>query len=148
MIKKVLTMNISEKGKILIKSFESLQLKAYKCSANVWTIGYGHTNNVKSSDIITKKQADCFLMQDLYEVERTINRLVKVKINQNQFDALCSLVFNIGVLAFNKSTLLAKLNTGDYVGAAEQFRRWNKVNNVVMVGLVRRRQAEEDLFNA
>ena len=133
MIKKVLTMNISEKGKILIKSFESLQLKAYKCSANVWTIGYGHTNNVKSSDIITKKQADCFLMQDLYEVERTINRLVKV---------------NIGVLAFNKSTLLAKLNTGDYIGAAEQFRRWNKVNNVVMAGLVRRRQAEEDLFNA
>ena len=141
-------MIISKNGLDLIKHFESLQLKAYKCSANVWTIGYGHTKNVKEGDRICEDQANCFLMQDLYSVERAIIRLVKVKINQNQFDALCSLIFNIGVLAFNKSTLLAKLNTGDYVGAAEQFRRWNKVNNVVMAGLVRRRQAEEDLFNA
>lgn len=141
-------MIISKNGLDLIKHFESLQLKAYKCSANVWTIGYGHTKNVKEGDRISQDQANCFLMQDLYSVERAIVRLVKVKLNQNQFDALCSLIFNIGISAFNKSTLLAKLNTGDYVGAAEQFRRWNKVNNVVMAGLVRRRQAEEDLFNA
>ena len=141
-------MIISKNGLDLIKQFESLQLKAYKCSANVWTIGYGHTKNVKEGDCISQDQANCFLMQDLYSVERAIIRLVKVKINQNQFDALCSLIFNIGISAFNKSTLLAKLNNGDYVGAAEQFRRWNKVNNVVMAGLVRRRQAEEDLFNA
>ena len=141
-------MIISKNGLDLIKHFESLQLKAYKCSANVWTIGYGHTKNVKEGDRISQDQANCFLMQDLYSVERAIVRLVKVKLNLNQFDALCSLIFNIGISAFNKSTLLAKLNTGDYVGAAEQFRRWNKVNNVVMAGLVRRRQAEEDLFNA
>lgn len=141
-------MIICKNGLDLIKQFESLQLKAYKCSANVWTIGYGHTKNVKEGDRISQDQANCFLMQDLYSVERAIVRLVKVKLNQNQFDALCSLIFNIGISAFNKSTLLAKLNTGDYVGAAEQFRRWNKVNNVVMAGLVRRRQAEEDLFNA
>ena len=141
-------MIISKNGLDLIKHFESLQLKAYKCSANVWTIGYGHTKNVKEGDRICEDQANCFLMQDLYSVERAIIRLVKVKINQNQFDALCSLIFNIGISAFNKSTLLAKLNKEDYVGAAEQFRRWNKVNNVVMAGLVRRRQAEEDLFNA
>ena len=141
-------MIISKNGLDLIKHFESLQLKAYKCSANVWTIGYGHTKNVKEGDRISQDQANCFLMQDLYSVERAIIRLVKVKLNQNQFDALCSLIFNIGISAFNKSTLLAKLNNGDYVGAAEQFRRWNKVNNVVMAGLVRRRQAEEDLFNA
>ena len=141
-------MIISKNGLDLIKQFESLQLKAYKCSANVWTIGYGHTKNVKEGDRISQDQANCFLMQDLYSVERAIIRLVKVKLNQNQFDALCSLIFNIGISAFNKSTLLAKLNNGDYVGAAEQFRRWNKVNNVVMAGLVRRRQAEEDLFNA
>ena len=141
-------MIISKNGLDLIKQFESLQLKAYKCSANVWTIGYGHTKNVKEGDRISQDQANCFLMQDLYSVERAIIRLVKVKLNQNQFDALCSLIFNIGISAFNKSTLLAKLNTGDYVGAAEQFGRWNKVNNVVMAGLVRRRQAEEDLFNA
>ena len=141
-------MIISKNGLDLIKQFESLQLKAYKCSASVWTIGYGHTKNVKEGDRISQDQANCFLMQDLYSVERAIIRLVKVKINQNQFDALCSLIFNIGISAFNKSTLLAKLNKEDYVGAAEQFRRWNKVNNVVMAGLVRRRQAEEDLFNA
>ena len=141
-------MIISKNGLDLIKQFESLQLKAYKCSANVWTIGYGHTKNVKEGDRISQDQANCFLMQDLYSVERAIVRLVKVKLNQNQFDALCSLIFNIGISAFNKSTLLAKLNKDDYVGAAEQFRRWNKVNNVVMAGLVRRRQAEEDLFNA
>ena len=141
-------MIISKNGLDLIKHFESLQLKAYKCSANVWTIGYGHTKNVKEGDRICEDQANCFLMQDLYSVERAIVRLVKVKLNQNQFDALCSLIFNIGISAFNKSTLLAKLNKEDYVGAAEQFRRWNKVNNVVMAGLVRRRQAEEDLFNA
>lgn len=141
-------MIISKNGLDLIKHFESLQLKAYKCSANVWTIGYGHTKNVKEGDRISQDQANCFLMQDLYSVERAIVRLVKVKLNQNQFDALCSLIFNIGISAFNKSTLLAKLNKEDYVGAAEQFRRWNKVNNVVMAGLVRRRQAEEDLFNA
>ena len=141
-------MIISKNGLDLIKQFESLQLKAYKCSANVWTIGYGHTKNVKEGDRISQDQANCFLMQDLYSVERAIIRLVKVKLNQNQFDALCSLIFNIGISAFKKSTLLAKLNNGDYIGAAEQFRRWNKVNNVVMAGLVRRRQAEEDLFNA
>ena len=141
-------MIISKNGLDLIKQFESLQLKAYKCSANVWTIGYGHTKNVKEGDRISQDQANCFLMQDLYSVERVIVHLVKVKLNQNQFDALCSLIFNIGISAFKKSTLLAKLNNGDYIGAAEQFRRWNKVNNVVMAGLVRRRQAEEDLFNA
>lgn len=141
-------MIISKNGLDLIKQFESLQLKAYKCSANVWTIGYGHTKNVKEGDCISQDQANCFLMRDLYSVELAIVRLVKVKLNQNQFDALCSLIFNIGISAFKKSTLLAKLNNGDYVGAAEQFRRWNKVNNVVMAGLVRRRQAEEDLFNA
>lgn len=140
-------MIISEKGLELIKSFESLELKAYLCSAKKWTIGYGHTRGVKQNDRISHEQANCFLMQDLYQVERSINRLVKVKLNQNQFDALCSLVFNIGVAAFNQSTLLAKLNAGDYVGAAEQFKRWNRAGNIILAGLIRRRQAEEDLFN-
>ena len=141
-------MIISKNGLDLIKHFESLQLKAYKCSANVWTIGYGHTKNVKEGDRICEDQANCFLMQDLYSVERAIIRLVKVKLNQNQFDALCSLIFNIGISAFNKSTLLAKLNTSDFVGASNEFKRWNKANGMVLCGLIRRRQAEEDLFNA
>lgn len=141
-------MNISKNGTDLIKLFESLQLKAYYCPAGVWTIGYGHTLNVKRMDVITEQEADCYLMQDLYQVENSINKLVRVKLTQNQYDALCSFIFNVGVGAFNKSTLLAKLNTGDYLGAANEFKRWNKAGGVIMAGLVRRRQAEEDLFNA
>lgn len=141
-------MNISEKGKVLIKSFEGVRLTAYHCSAGVLTIGYGHTGNVKLGQKITQEQADCYLMQDLYKTEQQINKLVRVSLTQNQYDALCSLVFNIGTGAFNKSTLLAKLNKGDYHGASEEFKRWNKVGGIVNAGLVRRRQAEEDLFNA
>lgn len=145
-------MNISDKGKSLIKSFESLKLKAYKCPADVWTIGYGHTRNVKQGDVINEKQADCYLMQDLYNSEKTVNRLVRVKLTQSQYDALVSLVFNIGSYAFSQPTLLVKLNKGNYVGASEQFRVWNKIilNGIKKpsLGLTRRRQAEEDLFNA
>ena len=141
-------MIISKNGLDLIKQFESLQLKAYKCSANVWTIGYGHTKNVKEGDRICEDQANCFLMQDLYSVERAIIRHVKTEINQNQFDALCSLIFNIGITAFKDSTLLNKLNNNDFNGASNEFKRWNRVNGIVMRGLIRRRQAEQDLFNA
>ncbi|XKM12676.1 lysozyme [Orbaceae bacterium ac157xtp] len=141
-------MNISKNGTNLIKSFESLMLRAYHCSAGRLTIGYGHTGGVKLGQVITEKEADCYLMQDLYNVENAINKLVHIQLNQNQYDALCSLVFNIGVGAFNKSTLLAKLNKGDYVGASAEFKRWNKANGVVLAGLVRRRKTEEDLFNA
>lgn len=141
-------MFISNKGLNLIKHFESLQLKAYKCSANVWTIGYGHTKNVKEGDRISEDQANYFLMQDLYSVERAIIRHVKTEINQNQFDALCSLIFNIGITAFKDSTLLNKLNNNDFNGASNEFKRWNRVNGIVMRGLIRRRQAEQDLFNA
>lgn len=119
-------MNISQEGIDLIKSFEGLKLEAYKCQAGIWTIGYGHTKNVKDKDIISNSQADCFLVQDLYFIEQSINQLVKVELNQNQYDALCSFVFNVGVLAFNQSTLLAKLNMGNYIGASNEFERWNK----------------------
>lgn len=140
-------MHISQFGLKLIKEFESLELNAYLCPAKVWTIGYGHTKNVKRGDRITEKQADCFLMQDLYETEKAINKLVRVPLTQNQYDALCSFVFNVGVGAFNKSTLLAKLNKGDYTGAANEFKRWNKAGGVILAGLIRRRQAEEVLFS-
>ena len=140
-------MNISENGKSLIKSFESLRLTAYHCPAGILTIGYGHTGGVRFGQMITEKQADCYLMQDLYQTEKQINKLVRVQLTQNQYDALCSLVFNIGKRAFNQSTLLAKLNTGDYVGASSEFKRWNKIKGVISTGLVRRRQLEEDLFN-
>lgn len=144
-------MNISQEGIDLIKSFEGLKLEAYKCQAGIWTIGYGHTKNVKDKDIISNSQADSFLVQDLYFIEQSINQLVKVELNQNQYDALCSFVFNVGVLAFNQSTLLAKLNMGNYIGASNEFERWNKITvdgiKQSSTGLTNRRKAEKNLFN-
>ncbi|MDF7667444.1 lysozyme [Orbaceae bacterium ESL0727] len=139
-------MNISNNGKQLIKSFESLQLSAYHCPAGILTIGYGHTGNVKLGQTISEREADCLLMQDLYQAENSINKLVKVPLSQNQYDALVSFVFNVGTMAFNKSTLLCQLNNRDYVSAANEFLRWNKANGVVLAGLVKRRQAEKMLF--
>ena len=99
-------MIISKNGLDLIKHFESLQLKAYKCSANVWTIGYGHTKNVKEGDRICEDQANCFLMQDLYSVERAIIRLVKVKINQNHFELAGGIA---GLAGWSGATLIKAL---------------------------------------
>lgn len=140
-------MNISKIGLSLIKSFEGCKLTAYHCSAGKLTIGYGHTGNVKLGQTISQEQADSYLMQDLRETENQINKLVHVQLTQSQYDALCSLVFNIGCGNFNKSTLLAKLNKSDYPDASQEFKRWNKINGVQSIGLIRRRQAEEDLFN-
>ena len=89
-------MNTSEKGKNLIKNYEGLRLKAYRCPSNKLTIGYGHTANVKENDVITKEQAENYLTQDLKRFENAVNRLVKVSLTQNQFDALVSFAFNLG----------------------------------------------------
>ena len=137
---------ISEKGLNLLKEFEGLRLEAYQCSAGIWTIGYGHTYKVKRGDIITKEKAELLLRNDLGFTENKIEELVKVPINQNQFDALVSLAFNIGVGAFNTSTLLRKLNTGDYEGAASEFPKWRKAKGIVVEGLVKRREKEQALF--
>jgi len=137
----------------LIKRHEGLRLKAYLPTPNdVWTIGYGHTKTAKQGMVINEAQADLLLRQDIEWVERAINRLVTVPINQNQFDALGSLVFNIGATAFAKSSVLRRLNEKDYNGAADAFLMWtkqrdrktNKMN--VLPGLVKRRQEERQLF--
>jgi len=137
----------------LIKRHEGLRLKAYLPTPNdVWTIGYGHTKTAKQGMSITESQADLLLRQDVEWVEKAINRLVTVPINQNQFDALGSLVFNIGATAFAKSSVLKRLNEKDYNGAADAFLMWtkqrdrktNKMN--VLPGLVKRRQEERQLF--
>lgn len=140
-------MKITKEGIDLIKGFEGRRLEAYQCSAGVWTIGYGHTDGVRKGDIITPKQADDFLLEDVAWVEASINRLVKVPLSQFQFNALCSFVFNIGHAAFAKSTLLKLLNKGDYDAVPAQMARWNKVSGKVVKGLVNRRQAEADLWN-
>ncbi len=139
-------MKTSQKGIDLIKHFEGCELNAYKCPAGVWTIGYGHIKGVQEGDVITEQQADEMLVEELNEYENYINTLVTVPLNQNQYDALVSWVYNLGSSNLNSSTLLKVLNSGDYAGVPEQIMRWNKAGGKVLEGLTRRRQAEADLF--
>lgn len=143
-------MNISLKGLTLIKEFEGLKLRSYRLNGEKWTIGYGHTTSVKKGDAITPKQAEIFLHEDITLIVKRLNQLITVTVTQNQFDVLCSFVFNIGVGAFSTSTLLKKLNAGDYHGAAEEFTKWCYVTRVgtkiISSGLLNRRQQEKALF--
>lgn len=109
-------MKIGTNGLNLIKLFKGLKLRAYKCPADIWPIGYGHTDDIAPDDIITEKQAASLLCQDVAESERAINQYVHVSLTQNQFDALVSFVFNTGNGNFAASTLLKNLNVGDYPG--------------------------------
>lgn len=144
-------MKTSSVGINLITGFEDLVLTAYDDGVGVWTIGFGTTVypngvKVKKGDVCTKAQALSFFQYDLRRFEAAVNQAVKVVINQNQFDALVSLTYNIGESAFKKSTLLAKLNKGDFTGAADQFKVWNIGGGKVLKGLERRRAAERELF--
>lgn len=138
----------SNRGIDFIKGHEGFRAKAYKCPADVWTIGYGHTLNVKSTDVINKSQGEYFLRQDVEHAEREINKH-NLKLNQNQFDALVSFVFNLGVGNFAKSTLLrkAKVNTND-PSIRNEFGRWVYAGGKVLPGLVKRRNEEADLYFA
>ena len=142
-------MNTSQRGIDLVKQFEGLSLVAYPDPATngpPWTIGYGHTRGVTRGMKITAAQAVDFLRQDLRDAEIEIERSVSVDLCQHQFDALASLIFNIGGRAFRDSTLRKKLNAGDQKGAAEEFDRWVFAAGKKLTGLVRRRAAERKLF--
>jgi lysozyme len=139
-------MKQSDQGIDLIKRFEGVRLKAYDDGVGVLTIGYGHTSGVHWGDVITEDEAENLLQEDLEDFEECVNDLVDVSLNQAQFDALVSFTFNVGCGAFRRSTLLRKLNKGDYKAAANQLLRWNRGGGRVLKGLVRRRQAERDLF--
>lgn len=144
-------MQTSNRGIELIKELEGCELRAYECVAGVLTIGYGHTGkDVTEGMTITQEKAETLLKDDLKKYEEAVEKYVKVEVNQNQFDALVSFVYNVGSGSFSKSTLLKKLNAGDYAGAAEQFLVWNKatVNGVKkeLEGLTKRRQKERELF--
>ena len=130
----------------IIKEFEGCKLKAYKCPADVWTIGYGHTDGVKEGDEITQQEADRLLAADVDLFTSGVQRLVTSDINRNQLGALVSFAFNLGLGNLRHSTLLKLVNAGDFVGAANQFPRWNKAGGKVLPGLVRRREAEKKLF--
>ena len=144
-------MAVSAKGIDLICSFEGLRLTAYDDGVGVWTIGFGTIKypngvRVKRGDTCTLEQAKSYMKYDLIEFEHTVNSLVKVPLNQNQFDALVSLTYNIGSGAFKSSTLLKKLNLSDYKGAADQFDVWVNAGGKRMQGLANRRAKEKSLF--
>ena len=139
-------MKISNKGIDLIKHFEGCETEAYLCPAGVPTIGYGHIKGVQMGDVITEAQAEEMLVEELTEYENYIHDCVTAPLNQNQFDAMVSWVFNLGVGNLKSSTLLKTLNIGNYRGVPEQIMRWNKAGGKVLEGLTRRRQAEADLF--
>jgi lysozyme len=140
---------ISERGLAIIREFEGLRLKAYPDPASggdPWTIGFGHTLDVEPGDNCTLEQAEQWLLDDCADAEVAVLKHVRVPLSQGQLDALISFVFNLGAGNFHKSTLLRKLNAGDYVGAWQEFPRWNKAAGKVMPGLSRRRAAEAKLF--
>lgn len=140
-------MNISQKGINLIKNFEGCRLTAYKCPANILTIGYGHTgSDVHTGQKITQEEAEKLLRQDLIVHCNNVSKLVKVPLNQNQFDALVSFEYNVGYGAFMNSTLLKLLNQKKYKEASEQFGRWKFAGGKILAGLVKRREAEKQLF--
>ena len=138
--------SINHAGLNLIKSFEGLCLQPYRDSGGVWTIGYGHTQGVTGTTAsITQLQAENWLKKDLMAAQQSVERLTDVALNDNQYAALVSLVFNVGTAPL-KYTLGTKLNAEDYKGAAEEFLRWNHANGIAVVGLTRRRTAERELF--
>jgi GH24 family phage-related lysozyme (muramidase) len=147
-------MKVSAAGRKAIAGHEGVRLKAYPDPATggePWTIGCGHTSaaglpKVYKGLTITADECDDILSRDLATFERAVENAVTVSLNQNQFDALVSFTFNVGAGNFKGSTLLRKLNAGDYRGAADQFPVWNKAAGKVMQGLVSRRADERALF--
>ena len=136
----------SGQGVALIKKFEGCELEAYQCSANVWTIGYGHTRGVKEGDEISADKAEYILLEDLIEFEKYVDQLVTVSLNQDQFDALVAWTFNLGPTNLKKSTMLLRLNDGQYNEVPAEMARWNRSGGEVLEGLKRRRKAEGLLF--
>ena len=143
-------MNVSQEGIDLIKSFEGCKLEAYPDPGTggvPWTIGWGTTTGVVEGMTCTQEQADQMLADDVAKVAGQVNSLLKIKVNQNQFDALVSFAYNVGSGALASSTLLRLVNSGEGEKAADEFPKWvHGGNGVVLPGLVRRRAAERSLF--
>lgn len=141
---------MNQKAIDFIKQVEGSELTVYLDSAKLPTVGTGHLvrpeDGLKVGDTITQERADALLAADLKTAADAVARLVRVTLNENQEAALISFVFNVGVGAFTKSTLLRKLNSGDYPGAADQFGQWVSAGGRVVRGLINRRAAERKLF--
>ena len=142
---------ISKKGIDLLKHFESYEMKAYKCPAGVWTIGFGFTQingvRVKNGDIMTLEEADKELIKQLRIYENVVKKAIMIKkINQNQYDALVSLCFNIGGSSFRRSDIVKLVNSRNFIGACRIFNLWSKSAKKRSNGLLRRRIPERNLF--
>lgn len=143
-------MKPSDACKSIIRNFEGIRTRAYKCPAGVLSIGYGHTGpDVTEGMTISEGQAELLLDEDLGKVARQVEyALDGAPVNQNQLDALCAFVYNIGAGAFGLSTLLKLIKRGEMKKAADEFLKWNKAGGRELKGLTRRRQAERRLFLA
>lgn len=140
-------MKASDAAINLIKEFEGFRAAPYYDAVGVPTIGYGWTHGVTMHDKpITEAEATRKLVEGLTSYETGVLNCVDVDLQQCEFDALVSFAYNLGVHALETSTLLKRLNEGDYIGAADQFLRWNKAGGKVLAGLTRRREAERELF--
>lgn len=142
---------LSKKGIVLLKRSEGFSNLAYKPSpTDPWTIGYGSTivdsQPVYAGQTITREEAEEALQSDIIRFSKSLNSYLKVSLNQNQFDAIFCLVYNIGLGAFKKSTLLKKLNMGDFKAAALEFTKWKWDNGKISTGLEKRRIREQQLF--
>jgi lysozyme len=147
-------MHMSQGGlDALLKKFEGCKLKAYRCPANVCTIGFGHTTAAGLPEVIdgmtiTQKQADEILKRDLVKYEAAVESLVKVQLTQNQFDVLVDFAYNAGVGNLKSSTMLKKVNAGDLDAVPAELMKWTKGGGRVLPGLVRRRQAASAWWTA
>jgi GH24 family phage-related lysozyme (muramidase) len=144
-------MNISPVGIALIKRFEGCKLKAYQDSVGVWTIAYGWTHpvngrKVEAGMVVTQETAESLLREGVKPFADGVSKLVTVPINQNQFDALVSFTYNLGLGSLKGSTLLKMLNAGNKKGAADEFLKWCRAGGKILTGLVNRRTAERELF--
>ena len=141
---------ISDRGIAYLKSLEALRLTSYRDSAGVWTIGWGHTRGVTRGMTCTEHEAEQFIREDVRLAEERVDRVVTVQTTQDQFDALTIFCFNIGNDAFEHSTLVRLLNTGNTYAAAAEFLKWRYITKngrkVVSQGLINRRAATRDLF--
>ena len=136
----------SQEGISLIKSFEGCELTAYRCSADVPTIGYGHTAGVSDGDTCTQEEAETMLAEDLVEFEDYVKNYVEPELQQNEFDALVAWTYNLGPANLKESTMLKELNSGNFEEVPRQMKRWNRAGGEVLDGLIRRREAESRLF--
>ena len=139
-------MKISEDGLELIKKFEGCETSAYQDSVGVWTIGFGHTKGVEEGQTCSIEDAESMLADEMDEYEGYINNMVKVELQQHEFDSLVAWVYNLGPTNLSESTMLKVLNGGQFDRVPDEMNRWTRAGGEILEGLVRRRQAESLMF--